>query len=95
MISKTLPVNVIDFLFCKGDVKTAKTVDDIDKAVKIEDNIIINFETTIVNLLSNLNNKLETDKPFILFNFPKENFNFLETFKNFKYPQYISYLILR
>jgi hypothetical protein len=37
---------------------------------------------------------LETDKPFILFNFPKENFNFLETFKNFKYPQYISYLIL-
>ena len=48
MISKTLPVNVIDFLFCKGDVKTAKTVDDIDKAVKIEDNIIINFDFEIV-----------------------------------------------
>ena len=64
------------------------------KSSPCKNNIIINFETTIVNLLSNLNNKLETDKPFMLFNFPKENFNFLETFKNFKYPQYISYLIL-
>ena len=64
------------------------------KSSPCKNNIIINFETTIVNLLSNLNNKLETDKPFILFNFPEENFNFLDTFKNFKYPQYISYLIL-
>ena len=58
-------------------------------------NIIINFETTIVNQLSHLNNKLKTDKPFILFNFPKEkDFNFIDTFKNFKYPEYINYLIL-
>ena len=90
-LSKRFSIKLIGYKYLELSNDNSKNIIlNIFKTIKsspCKNNIIINFETTIVNLLSNLNNKLETDKPFILF-------NFLDTFKNFKYPQYISYLIL-
>ena len=58
-------------------------------------NIIIKFESTFIKELSNIINKLVTDKPFMLFNL-EENIDIQEylcLFKYFKHPQYISYNI--
>jgi len=54
-------------------------------------NIIICFENTIINHLCHLINKLEVDKPFILFHFSNENDFKDNLFKDYKYPEYISY----
>lgn len=57
-------------------------------------NIIICFENTIINHLCHLNNKLEVDKPFILFHFSNENDFKDNLFKDYKYPEYISYFVV-
>ncbi len=59
-------------------------------------NIIIKFESTFIKELSNIINKLVTDKPFMLFNL-EENIDIQENlclFNYFKHPQYISYNII-
>ena len=56
-------------------------------------NIIICFENTSINHLSHLNNKLEVDKPFILFHFPNETDFKDSLFRDYKYPQFINYFI--
>ena len=56
-------------------------------------NIIICFDKNFIKSLSNLNNKIETDKPFMLFHFSNENEIKNDIFTDFTYPQYISYFI--
>ena len=69
---------------------------DIYKCIesnKNKKNIIIRFENTFIKEFNILNNKLETDKPFILFCFSKPDDYSENMFHNYKFPQYISYLI--
>ncbi len=97
-ISKRFSITLIGYKYPELSKDNSKIIIyDIYNTIKsslCKKNIIINFETSFINQISNLNNKIETDKPFILFNFPKEEDYTDNIFKNFKYPQYISYLIL-
>ena len=64
------------------------------KSSSCKKNIIISFETNFINKFCNLNNKIETEKPFMIFNFSKEEDYNDNIFNKFKCPQYISYFIL-
>ena len=66
---------------------------DCIKSNKNKKNIIIRFENTFIKEFNVLNNKLETDKPFILFCFSKQDDYKDDMFKDYKSPQYISYCI--
>ena len=64
------------------------------KSNKNKKNIIIRFGNALIKEFSILNNKLEIDKPFILFCFSKQDDYTDNIFNNYKFPEYISYLIL-
>ena len=64
------------------------------KSSSCKKNIIISFETNFINKFCSLNNKIQTEKPFMIFNFSKEEDYNDNIFNKFKCPQYISYFIL-
>ena len=68
---------------------------DVFNLIKLSSNkknIIIKFEKSFIKEFNTLLNRLETDKPFILFNFEEQNIFYQNNlFNNFTNPQYISY----
>ena len=54
------------------------------KSSSCKKNIIISFETNFINKFCNLNNKIETEKPFMIFNFSKEEDYNDDIFNKFK-----------
>ena len=71
-----------------------KIIVDIFNSIKNSSNkknVIIKFGKSFIKEFSSLMNRLETDKPFILFNLGEQNDDKDNLFKNFKNPQYISY----
>jgi GTPase Era involved in 16S rRNA processing len=78
-----------------NDVNSKKIIKDIFDIIKNSNNknrIIIKFGNSFIKELSFLINKLEIDKPFILFIFNENDIINDTTFKNFKNPEYISYI---
>ena len=72
--------------------KIIKDIFDIIKNSNNKNRIIIKFGNSFIKELSFLINKLEIDKPFILFIFNENDIINDSTFKNFKNPEYISYI---
>ena len=75
---------------------TKENIFDIFNCVKSNQNkknMIIRFGNALIKEFSILNNKLEIDKPFILFCFSKQDDYTDNIFNNYKFPEYISYLI--
>ena len=71
-----------------------KIILDIFNSIKNSSNkknVIIKFGKSFIKEFSTLMNRLETDKPFILFNLGEQNDDKDNLFKDFKNPQYISY----
>ena len=67
---------------------------DLFKTISLSQNkntIIIKFGNSYIKEFSTLINKIQKDKPFILFIFKNDKDN-PEDFKNFKNPEFISYM---
>ena len=78
-----------------GNIK--KIILDVHKEIKDSQNkrnIIIKFGNSFIKEFSSLINKLEIDKPFILFNLEETADDPNNIFKNFRTPQYISYNLI-
>ncbi len=78
---------------CEGNSKKIiKDIYDIICKSKNKNSIILKFGNSFIKELSVLINKIETDKPFILFIFNDTDNIDDTTFKNFKNPEYINYI---
>ena len=96
-IFKKFNLSMIGHKFPELNLKNSKRIIldafNILKQTQNKKNIILIFGKSFIKEFSSLINRMESDKPFMLFIIENNVSNVMELFKSYKHPQYISYMI--